>query len=147
MNPARVMGAVAVSGVLVFCMGRCSGIASVDVSTDVKREPVPVVTKTVTGDTKTVTKYKVPSSCLEAFENLDKVIAATSGLGEAGNPQLDIMSGAHEAMASKDFQQLVKLQERQNVLNNKTVGYVKDLEVDLLPYYYRYEKECKAAAK
>lgn len=145
MTPLRALGIVTLAGVMVFSMGRCSAPGGPDGPTESERKPAPVVTKVVKGDTKTVTKYKVPDSCRKAFENLDAIIKAAGGLGDAGNSQLDIMSQSHEAIAARDFQMLVKLQEQQNTLNNKTTENVKDLEVDLLPYYRRYEKECKAA--
>jgi hypothetical protein len=145
MTPLRLVGTVAVVGVMVFSMGRCSAPGGPDGPGESEREPAPAVTKVVKGDTKTVTKYKMPGSCMKALDNLDAIIKAASGLGDAGNPQLDLMSQAHEAIAEKDFQRLVTLQDRQNKLNDKTTEHVKNLEVDLLPYYRRYEKECKAA--
>lgn len=147
MTPLRAASMVALAGVVVFSMGRCSGLEGATTGDEPERIPTPAVTKTVKGDTKTVVKYKTPDSCRKALENLDKIIEAASGLADAGNPQLDIMSGSHEAIAGRDFQELVKLQEEQNKLNDKTVDHVKALEVDLLPSYRRYEKQCVNDAK
>lgn len=96
-------------------------------------------------ETKTVTKERTPESCLKALDDLDRIVKASSGLADVGNPQLDVMSSAHEAIAGKDYQRLVKLQEDQMKLNDKTVDHVKTLELDLLPQMHKYAKQCRSA--
>lgn len=131
---------------VAFGAGRCSVGGDNDAPTDSERVPIPVATRTVEVEkTRTVTKERTPKSCIQALDDLDRIVKASSELADVGNPQLDVMSGAHEAIAGKDYQRLVKLQEDQMRLNDKTVDNVKTLELDLLPEMRRYAKQCRAA--
>lgn len=146
MRLSKLASAGALLFAVAFGAGRCSLGGSGDGPDDSERIPRPVATKTVmVEETKTVTKERTPESCLKALDDLDRIVKASSGLADVGNPQLDVMSSAHEAIAGKDYQRLVKLQEDQMKLNDKTVDHVKTLELDLLPQMHKYAKQCRSA--
>lgn len=146
MRTSRAVGAVALLLVVGAGMGRCSVGGGGDAPDESESELEPVATKTVeVTKTETVTKERTPQSCIQALDDLDAIVKASSGLADVGIPQLDVMSGAHEAIAGKDYQRLVKLQEDQLKLNDKTVDNVKALELDLLPEMQKYAKQCRSA--
>lgn len=146
MKLSKLASAGALLFAVAFGAGRCSLGGGGDAPDDPERKPEPVVTKTVEVEkTRTVTRDRTPKSCIEALDDLDEIVRASSELADVGNPQLDLMSSAHEAIAGKDYQRLVKLQEDQMKLNDKTVDNVKTLELDLLPEMRRYAKQCRSA--
>lgn len=138
-----IVGGVTV--LVVFSAGRCSVIGTNDPPHDSERSGhgKPVVVVSTSTVVKSVVKYRATPECITALDDLDKIITAASGIANVGTPELDLLSNAHEAITSHDYSRLVQLQEDQMAINDKTVGYVKDLYVGWLPQLNELARQCR----
>ena len=102
-----------------------------------------VITKTIT---KTVTKHAMPDVCVRSIEVANSIYESAVNISDVSTPQLDLMSDARIAIASKDMKDLSVLSEKQNTLGIQIAGYAAALSTDQVNFR-SLRDECEAASK
>lgn len=139
--PSVSLKAALVIGTITFLFGSCLGRAN---------SPVVYKTRTVPGPTVTVTKkvtetkVSYPEPCVEAMEAMSKLANSVDPILNAQRQQVDIMSDAHVALATQDYNKLNSVVERQQKLDQQIVGAEQETLLHRQTVN-KYLPECKTA--
>lgn len=81
-------------------------------------KPLPAITVTRTVE-KPVDRKVYPESCTKAMRLIKNTLPDQAGIVSAGNPQLDILAEAYQALMLKDYKKLNDVAQRQRDLRAK----------------------------